>query len=146
MDNQNAIQVNDKLTIPRSELEFSFSTSGGPGGQHANKAETKVTLRFDVANSPSLSEAVRARLLRQLSSRLDKDGVLQIQVQESRSQWRNRKMAEARFKALLAGALRPRKKRRKTRPSRAANERRLRNKKRRGRLKRERGRDWRDQM
>ncbi|MFW6097120.1 MAG: alternative ribosome rescue aminoacyl-tRNA hydrolase ArfB [Chloroflexota bacterium] len=138
--------VNNNLTIPSWELTFSFSPSGGPGGQHANKAATRVTLFYDVANSPSLTEAQRKRLLKRLNSRLDQDGILQLNAQDTRSQHRNREIVLERFEELLREALKPRKRRRKTRPSRAANERRLREKKQRGRIKRDRGRDWRDKM
>lgn len=140
----NEIVINGNVRIPESELEFRFSTSSGPGGQHANKAETKVTLLFDVAHSPSLDTKSRTLLMNRLGSRLDKEGVLQISAQDSRSQHRNRETAVARFQQLLANALKPRKRRRKTRPSKAANERRLAEKKRRGRRKRERSRDWRN--
>lgn len=146
MPDKDNIIVNNSLTIPAWELTFSFSPSGGPGGQHANKAATRVTLFFDVANSPSLTEAQRKRLLKRLESRLDKDGILQINAQDTRSQHRNREIVLERFEDLLREALKPRKRRRKTRPSRTANERRLREKKKRGRLKQDRGRDWRDKL
>jgi ribosome-associated protein len=141
MDNSDIV-INRGLTIPASEISFRFSTSSGPGGQHANKSETRVTLLFDVAQSPSLTEAQRALIQQRLGSRLDSSGVLQISVQDSRSQHKNRETAVARFQAMLAAALAPRKKRRKTRPSRAAQEKRLQAKKRRGQKKRDRGRDW----
>jgi ribosome-associated protein len=136
------IPIKRGLAIPESEISFRFSTSSGPGGQHANKSETRVTLLFDVAQSPSLTEAQRALIWQRLGSRLDSAGVLQISVQDSRSQHKNRETAVSRFQSMLAAALAPRKKRRKTRPSRAAQERRLQAKKRRGQLKRDRGRDW----
>jgi len=141
MDNSDIV-INRGLTIPVSEISFRFSTSSGPGGQHANKSETRVTLLFDVAQSPSLTEAQRALIQQRLGSRLDSSGVLQISVQDSRSQHKNRETAVNRFQAMLAAALAPRKKRRKTRPSRAAQERRLQAKKRRSQTKRDRGRDW----
>lgn len=146
MPEKDNVVVNNKLTIPAWELTFSFSPSGGPGGQHANKAATRVTMFYDVANSPSLTEAQRKRLLKRLDSRLDKDGILQLSAQDTRSQHRNREIVLERFEELLRETLKPRKRRRKTRPSKAANERRLREKKRRGRIKRDRGRDWRDKM
>jgi ribosome-associated protein len=136
------IPIKQGLAIPESEISFRFSTSSGPGGQHANKSETRVTLLFDVAQSPSLTEAQRALIMQRLGSRLDSTGVLQISVQDSRSQHKNRETAVARFQSLLAAALVPRKKRRKTRPSRAATEKRLQSKKRRSQIKRDRGRDW----
>lgn len=142
----NRLHINDKLSIPEWELTFSFSASGGPGGQHANRSATRVTLFFDVANSPSLNDSQRRRLMRRLSSRIDQDGILQISAQDTRSQHRNRALAVERFQELLAGALKRRKRRRRTRPPRSANERRLQEKKRRGRRKRERSRDWRERM
>lgn len=138
--------INDKVTIPQWELSFSFSPSGGPGGQHANRSATRVTLHFDVANSPSLNDTQRARIKKRLSSRINQEGILHLSSQDSRSQHRNRQNVIDRFQEMLAQALKRRPKRRKTRPSAAANERRLREKKRRGRLKRDRGRDWRDRI
>ena len=129
MSDSDAIFINQKLSIPSSELTFRYSTSSGPGGQHANRAATRVTLLFDVAQSLSLPDDIRARLLTRLATRLDKEGVLQIQVQDSRSQHRNRETAVSRFQTLLASALIKRKKRRPTKPSRAAKERRLNDKK-----------------
>jgi ribosome-associated protein len=101
-----------------------------------------VTLLFDVAGSPSLAEGLRERLLRGLAGRLDKEGVLQIHVQDSRSQWRNRETAVSRFQALLASALIKPKKRRSSKPSQAAKERRLEEKKKQGRKKQERRESW----
>lgn len=142
MIDENLLQINTKVSIPLAELQFRFSTSSGPGGQHANKVATKVTLLFDVAGSPSLDDASRQRLLTKLVNRIDKDGVLKLDVQESRSQHRNRETAVTRFQQLLATALNPQKKRRKTKPSRAAKERRLENKKKQGQRKQERSRKW----
>ena len=138
----NVIEINARVVIPASELNFRFSTSSGPGGQHANKTATRVTLLFDVAHSPSLDERSRRRLLARLDHRLTKEGVLQIDVQESRSQHQNRETAVRRFQQLLARALKPRKRRKKTRPSRAANERRLQRKKQRGQKKKDRNWRW----
>lgn len=142
MDEQRLIPINANVQIPLTELSFRFSTSSGPGGQHVNKSATKVTLLFDVANSPSLPEDVRAQLLKKLASRLDKEGVLQLQVQSSRSQYRNRETAVSLFQKLLAVALKKQKKRRRTKPSAAAQERRLAEKKKRGERKRERSQKW----
>lgn len=142
MNDESTICVNDKLSIPVSELQFRFSTSSGPGGQHANKAETRVTLLFDVANSPSLTEAQREQVMQRLASRIDSSGVLQVSSQASRSQHQNRETAVSRFQQLLAEALKPRRQRRKTRAGQAAIERRLEEKRKRSERKRERGRDW----
>ena len=138
--------INDKLTIAGWELNFSFSPSGGPGGQHANRAATRATLIFDVVNSPSLDERQRHRIQKRLRSRIDQDGLLQVSAQDTRSQHQNRDLARERFQALLQKALKRRKRRRKTQPSRAANERRLEEKKRRGYRKRQRSRDWFDKI
>lgn len=144
MDDESQIIINDRLTIPLQELEFRFSQSSGPGGQHVNKSSTQVTLIFDVAQSPSLDEETRARLLEKLASRLTKEGVLQISVQESRSQRQNRETAVARFQAILSAALKRPKARRKTKPTQAAVEKRLQAKRRRSLLKRERRLEIRD--
>jgi ribosome-associated protein len=95
-----------------------------------------------VANSPSLDEVTRARLLKKLTPRLDKEGVLHIDVQDSRSQHRNRETAVLRFQLILANALKKPKKRRKTKPSQAAIEKRLANKKKRSQRKKERRQRW----
>jgi ribosome-associated protein len=122
---ENMIVINEEITIPLSEIQFRFDTSSGPGGQHVNKSSTRVTLLFDVATSASLTDQARQTLLAKLANRLDKDGNLQIQVQESRSQHRNRETAVRRLQALLWEALQPQKKRRPTKPSKGAKERRL---------------------
>lgn len=146
MENSNKIYINEQVSIPESEISFRFTHSSGPGGQHTNKAETKVILLFDVANSPSLIEALSVaqhqRLLEKLVTRLDSEGVLQIAVQDSRSQHQNRQIAVERLQELLAKGLHKPKRRLKTRPSAAAREKRLKNKKRRGEKKESRGRDW----
>jgi len=133
------IRVNDSLEIPEEELSFSASRGGGPGGQHVNKVASRVTLRFDVARSQSLSDEQRARLLEKLSSRLTREGVLLLSSHESRSQAANREDVVRRFAQLLReGLLRP-KKRRPTRPTRGSRERRIESKKRRSGVKRGRG-------
>jgi ribosome-associated protein len=137
---EKALRITPQVTIPLEELRFRFSRSSGPGGQHVNRVETRVELLFDVGRSPSLGAAEKAQLLERLKSYIDKDGVLHLIASSSRSQWRNRQEAIARFQGLLALALRPRKARRPTRPSRAAQERRLRAKQARSALKRSRQR------
>jgi ribosome-associated protein len=107
-----------------------------------NKTATRVVLLFDVAGSPSLDEATRARLLDRLATRLDRRGVLHIDVQESRSQWQNRATAVERLQMLLAEALVEQPARRPTRPSRRARAERLEEKRRRGVVKQERQRRW----
>lgn len=113
------IRVTPSLSIPLSELQFRFTTSGGPGGQHANKVSTRVELRFDVARSPSLGPRQRARLLERFGSEL------RVVADDERSQVRNRQLAVDRFRARVADALHIEKSRRATRPSRGATERRL---------------------
>lgn len=136
------ILINEQLALPAAELQFRFSTGGGPGGQHVNKTATRVTLLFDVAGSPSLDENTRARLLDRLASRLDRRGMLQIAVHESRSQWQNRETAVARFQSILAEALVERPERRPTRPSRRARQERLEEKRRRSAIKQARRRPY----
>jgi ribosome-associated protein len=125
----------DGLVIPDAELVERFSRSSGPGGQGVNTTDSRVELRWDVARSPALSEPLRARALDRLGSRLE-DGVLTIVASEHRSQWQNRTAARARLRSLLADALEPPSPaRRPTRPSRAAQQRRVENKRRRGEIK-----------
>jgi ribosome-associated protein len=133
-----SIRVNRSLVIPNDELEISFSPSGGPGGQHANKAATRVELVWNVESSRVLGPRQRQRILRKLASRIDGSGSLHVQSDRRRSQLRNREDAEARLAGLVAGALRPVKRRIATRPSAAANEARLAGKKRRSQKKAER--------
>lgn len=130
------ILVTSILSIPSSEVQFRYARSGGRGGQHVNKVETKVELLFDVGCSPNLSETQRHLILQRLTSRLDADDVLHIIVDESRSQWKNRELAIKRFVELLRKALKPRKKRITTKVPKASKEKRLGEKKRRGEIKR----------
>lgn len=134
-----SLRINDELTIPLAELSFRFSRSSGPGGQHVQKSSTRVELLFDVANSPSLTDAERARVLGRLSSYVDTSGVLHLVSQSERSQLRNREEVIARFQALVRKALKRRKRRKPTQPTTASKERRLRTKKRRGQIKQWRG-------
>jgi ribosome-associated protein len=139
------IEITDELAIPENELIYTASRSGGPGGQHVNKVSSRVTLRFDVAASPSLTDEQKQRIMTRLATRLSKDGVLSIVAQQQRSQAANRNAALARFVALLRAALAPETPRRPTRPAKKAIERRLTEKKRRSRLKQERSSDaWGD--
>ena len=129
------LEISPSLAIPQAELQFRFSRSGGPGGQHVNKTETRVELLFDVERSPSLSDAQRATLMSRLAKRIDGAGTLHLVAGASRSQSENRTEVTARFVSLLAEALKPARKRRASKPSRGARERRLTAKKRRGALK-----------
>jgi ribosome-associated protein len=133
-----AVKINDRLSIPDDELEFTASRSGGPGGQHVNKVSSRVTLWFDVAGSPSLTPDQKRRIRARLATRVSKDGVLRVVCQAHRSQAANRRESGGRFAELLRAALERRKKRRKTVVSAAARRRRVEDKRRRGRLKRQR--------
>ena len=139
------LHVTETLSIPFSELRYQFSRSGGPGGQHVNRTETQVELTFDVQGSASLNDSQRARVLGKLASVIDNRGVLHLSCQTTRSQSRNRAEVTDRFQRLLRQALHVPKRRRPTRPTRAAVERRLEEKRRAGTLKRERRRQQMDE-
>jgi ribosome-associated protein len=126
------VRVTQSLRIPLSELQFRFSPSGGPGGQHANKVATRVELRFDVEGSPSLGPYQRSRLLEKLGPEV------RVVVDEERSQLRNRQLAVERLRERLVAALHIEKARRPTRPSKGAKERRLAEKRRLSERKRSR--------
>lgn len=133
------LRINDQLAIPVEELTFRFSRSSGPGGQHVQRSDTRVELLFDVANSPTLSDDQRERIRARLAGYMDHDGVLHLFSSATRSQLDNRADVVARFQALLASALRPRKRRIPTRPTPASRERRLAEKRLRSRIKQARG-------
>ena len=132
------VRVNRSLTIPDSELEFSFSPSGGPGGQHANKVATRAEVIWNVERSTVLGPRQRERIRSKLRHRIDSNGNLRIASDAQRSQLRNREEVRRRLGQLVADALVPPKPRIRTKPSRSAVERRLQEKKRRGERKRER--------
>lgn len=132
------IEINPSLTIPESELAFSATRSGGPGGQNVNKVSTRIVLRFDVAHSPSLSDEQRSLVMRKLHSRITKSGELLIVAQEHRTQLANRRAAIERFAEILRDALKVQPRRKRKRISVAAKERRLSEKRIRSSRKRER--------
>ena len=141
-DDDRFLPVNERVRIPRAELEFRASRAGGPGGQHVNTSSTRVELRWNPARSAALDEAQRARVAEKLAGRADAEGNVRVVASDSRSQRQNRERAEERLAALVRDALVVRKKRRPTKPSRAAKEARLTEKKRRGERKRERRGDF----
>ncbi len=133
------ITVTGEVTLDEAELEFSFVRASGPGGQNVNKVSTAVQMRFDARRSPSLPDEVSARLQKLAGSRLTRDGVIVINAGRHRSQERNRADAVERLVALIATACVAPVKRRPTRPTKAAKERRLDAKARRAGVKAGRG-------
>lgn len=125
--------------IPEDELEFRFFRSGGPGGQNVNKVATALQMRFDVKNSPSLTEPVKARLMKLAGSRLTLDGIIQITAVRFRTQERNKADAIARLDEMVAEASIKPVYRVPTRPTRASKERRLKTKSTRSTIKSGRG-------
>lgn len=129
------IIINPHITIPGWEVWQTTSTSGGPGGQHANKTETKVTLHWVPQKTSAVEGPDKRRLLARLRPRLTKAGELQVSSQETRSQVRNLADAQERLADIIRAALKKRKRRKRRGPSRGSERRRLNNKKRRGDIK-----------
>jgi len=127
---EGSIQVTPRLAIPLSEIELRTSRSSGPGGQHAQKTETRVEAVFDVEASPTLSDAQKRRLTERIGP------VVRAQAQDERSQWRNRELALERLAALLRAGVKIERKRRPTKPPAASRRRRLEGKQRRAATKR----------
>ena len=134
------LTISRTLAVPETELIERFLRADGPGGQHVNRTESAVELRFDVAGSPSLPDEIRARLLARRDRRLTAEGVLVIQGRRFRDQARNRDDVRDRLAELIRGVLVPPKKRVATRPTRASKERRLAGKQQRGKIKQTRSR------
>jgi len=132
------IRITDQLTIPEHELWFTTTRSGGPGGQHVNKVSSRVTLWFDVASSPSLSEKQKHCIMTRLATRVNREGILRVVSQQHRSQTANRDTALERFIALLRDALTEMPTRHQTMVPTAAKRRRLDEKKRRSQIKQQR--------
>jgi ribosome-associated protein len=126
------LEVAPGIRIPLGELTWRFSTSGGPGGQHVNTSNTRSEVRFDVAGSPSLPEWARDRIVERLGP------VVAVTASDERSQTRNRSLAMDRLAARLAGALEVAPPRKRTRPTRASQRRRVETKRRQGQTKRDR--------
>jgi len=125
-----SIQVTRSVSLPRSEIDFRFSRSSGPGGQHAQKSDTRVEASFDVEASSALSEVQKRRVIAKAGP------VLRAVAQDERSQWRNRELATERLVESLRQALKVERRRRPTKPTKASRERRLEAKRRRGDTKR----------
>jgi ribosome-associated protein len=130
--------ITPKLSIPEGELTFTASRAGGPGGQHVNKVSSRVTLRFDVMRSPSLTLAQKRRVGERLKTRMSGEGILRVVCRKHRSQAANRAEAVERFVVLMRTALKRTKPRARTTVPAAEKRRRLEQKRRRGSLKRER--------
>ena len=124
--------------IDERELQFDYIRASGPGGQNVHKVATAVQLRFDITNSPSLASDIKGRLIRLAGKRANTDGVLLIEARRFRTQEANREDAIQRFTELVEKALVPPKPRRKTKPSAASKEKRLKQKRQRGEIKKNR--------
>ncbi len=134
------LPVTGSLVVPAAALSWRFSRSSGPGGQGVNTADSRVELSVTPLELPGLTDAQRARLGQRLAGRLTDDGVLTVAASEHRQQLRNRQAARERLAAVLRAALAPpAPARRRTKPTRGSQERRIAAKKRRGELKRRRG-------
>jgi ribosome-associated protein len=136
------LDIDGKVQIPEDELAEKFVRAPGPGGQNVNKVASAVELRFDVAASRALPDAVRERLLARRDRRMTEAGVLVIQASRFRDQGRNREDARERLAGIVRAALVVPRRRIATRPTRASKERRIEAKKNRARIKRGRGAGW----
>jgi ribosome-associated protein len=135
---ENLLRVNEALSIPRSELDVRVSRASGAGGQHVNKTSSRVEIFWNIPGSRALSEDQRSRLREKLASKLTTDGSIRVVASDMRSQSRNRDLAEERLADLVRQALIVPRKRRATKPTRAAKEARLESKKRHSTKKRDR--------
>lgn len=130
--------IQSYCTISAKELITQVSTSSGPGGQHVNKTSTKVTLRWNIRTSSSISETQRRRIFQQIGNKINKRNELVVHCDETRSQHTNHQLVREKFVRILSSALHKPKKRKATRPTRSSIERRLKAKKRRSEIKKNR--------
>ncbi len=129
------LKIKPGVTIPGHELETSSSRSSGPGGQHVNKTNSRVTLRWNILESSALNGHQRRRIMEKLGQRVSRSGLLQVDAETSRSQLKNRELAREKLARLVRDALYRPPNRRATKPTRASRERRLKSKKQRSDLK-----------
>ena len=129
------LYINPKITIPADYFNVSYSRSSGPGGQHVNKLNTRVSIFLNVRECPCFSDVQKRTLSTILKNRMDKQGILQVSSQQHRSQMANRDTALRRMAELIVAALKPKRKRRKTRVPRRTKEKRLQDKKARSKTK-----------
>jgi ribosome-associated protein len=141
MPKEGALAVTGTVSIPRTELQYRATRAGGAGGQHVNTSSTRIELLWNVATSQALDEEARARVSAKLASRLDGEGNVRVVSSARRSQVQNREAAEARLAELLRAALAVPRRRKPTRPTRAAKEARLGDKRKRSETKRQRRSD-----
>lgn len=129
------LQISPSLQMDERELQFEYIRASGPGGQNVNKVATAVQLRFDITNSPSLASSIKGRLIQLAGKRVNADGVLVIEARRFRTQEANREDAIQRFLEILRRSIVPPKPRRKTKPTATSREKRLKEKKQRGEVK-----------
>jgi ribosome-associated protein len=134
------VQVTDSIAVPRTELVYRASRSGGAGGQHVNTSSTRIELLWDFERSSALDDMQKQRVRTKLAARIDSDGMLRVVAANRRSQLQNRVAAEERLATLVRGAMHVAKKRRATKPTRASKEKRLETKKLRSKKKENRRR------
>lgn len=123
------LQVNDAIAIPRTELLYRASRSGGAGGQHVNTSSTRIELLWDFQQSTALDDRQKERIRSKLGARIDSEGLLRVVAGNRRSQLQNRGAAEERLMELVRAAMHTPKKRTRTRPTKASKEKRLTGKK-----------------